>query len=59
MAKTLNAELIVDKRINKKGTDYEMLLIYAKDNSGTKVLVKELYMDSALTQIVDYISKSK
>lgn len=55
--KILKAELVVDERLNKDRKPYSMLMIYVIQKDGKKVLIHELYLQTALQQIIEALTK--
>lgn len=54
--KAIKAEVVVDERINSKGVDYQILLIYIVLKNGTKVLVHEVYITEPIKQTLNALS---
>ena len=45
--KVIAGELAIDTRINKKGEEYKMLMVFVKTKTGEKIFVHEIYLQES------------
>lgn len=55
----IDAKLQVQEKVNKQGDPYKVLVIYAISHEGELINIHEIYIKEALSQIIEYIGKSK